>query len=68
MEEESLNLTKYLSTAGVASRRHAAELIKEGRVLVNGVVETNPGTRITSSDTVICDGKEVIPRKAVQRH
>ena len=42
MEEESLNLTKYLSTAGVASRRHAADLIKEGHVLVNGVVETNP--------------------------
>ena len=68
MEEESLNLTKYLSTAGVASRRHAAELIKEGHVLVNGVVETNPGTRITSSDAVICDGRKVIPRKAAQRH
>lgn len=68
MEDESVNLTKYLSTAGVASRRRAADLIKEGHVLLNGQVETNPGTRVTSSDTVLCDGKKVVPRKAAQRH
>ena len=33
-----MNLTKRLATAGAASRRKAAELIKNGEVTVNGKV------------------------------
>lgn len=66
MENESVNLTKFLSSAGVASRRHSTDLIKEGHVVVNGEVQTNPGTRITENDRVSVDGKEI--RMRTKRH
>lgn len=66
MSEEAPNLTKFLSTAGVASRRHSADLIKEGHVTVNGEVQTNPGTRIGEKDVVEVDGKRV--RMRAKRH
>lgn len=37
-------LNKILSNAGIASRRKCADLIKEGRVKVNGRVILEPGT------------------------
>ncbi len=54
-----LNLTKYLSTGGVASRRKSAEIIKSGRVKVNGKVELNPGIRVGDNDLVEVDGAAV---------
>ena len=55
------NLTKYLSTSGAASRRHAAELIKAGHVSVNGEVRTDPSVRVAPGDRVSLDGKPVEP-------
>jgi len=55
------NLTKYLSTAGTASRRHAAELIKDGHVSVNGEVCVDPSVRIAPGDRVTLDGRAVRP-------
>ena len=55
------NLTKYLSTSGAASRRHAAELIKGGHVSVNGEVRTDPSVRIAPGDRVTLDGKAIEP-------
>lgn len=66
MTEDSPNLTKFLSTAGVASRRHSADLIKAGHVTVNGEIQTNPGTRISEKDTVCVDGKHIQMR--TKRH
>ena len=40
-----MRLGRYLAHAGVASRRAAERLIAEGRVTVDGRVETNPATR-----------------------
>ncbi len=55
-----MRLQKFLSRAGVASRRKAEEIILEGRVQVNGVVVTELGTRIdTDQDRVQVDGKAV---------
>ncbi|GCE14364.1 pseudouridine synthase [Tengunoibacter tsumagoiensis] len=51
-------LARFLAHAGVASRRHAEELISAGRVEVNGVTVTQQGSRINpESDQVRVDGK-----------
>src|ERR1035437_3931217 len=57
-----MRLNAYLARAGVASRRGAEELIKAGRVLVNG----EPGqlnTFVAARDRVEVDGKPVAKQK-----
>jgi 23S rRNA pseudouridine2605 synthase len=57
-----VRLNAYLARAGVASRRRADELIKSGRVLVNG----EPGrlnTFVGATDTVEVDGSAVAPQR-----
>ncbi len=55
-----VRLQKFLSDAGVASRRHAEELILNGRVLVNDeVVDTLPAFVTPEQDRVIVDGARV---------
>jgi pseudouridine synthase len=55
-------LNAYLARAGVASRRKADELIKAGRVHVNGELgELN--TFVGKSDRVEVDGREVAPQR-----
>ena len=53
-----MRLNAYLSRAGVASRRHADELIAAGRVLVNGQ-RGELNTRVGSGDVVEVDGRRV---------
>jgi 23S rRNA pseudouridine2605 synthase len=51
-------LQKILSQAGVASRRHAEELITEGRVQVNGKIVTELGSKADPGrDHIRVDGK-----------
>ena len=55
----TLPLHKYVAHAGVSSRRAAASLVKDGKVTVNGVVVTDPGTKVLYTDTVKVSGKKV---------
>ena len=50
---EPIRLNKFLSNAGVCSRREADEFIQEGVVQVNGQIVTELGTKITRQDTVL---------------
>lgn len=51
-------LQKILAQAGVASRRHAEEIIVAGRVAVNGQVVTELGTKADGTvDKITVDGK-----------
>lgn len=61
-----MRLQKYLSRAGVASRRAAEAMIVEGRVRVNGEVVTELGTRVDpETDRVVVDGRPVAPLEPV---
>ena len=60
---KQLRLQKFLADAGVASRRHAEELIEEGRVLVNDVVvDTLPAFVDPRTDRVLVDGTPIRPQ------
>ncbi|MBP0724258.1 rRNA pseudouridine synthase [Bacillus sp. RG28] len=48
-------LQKVIANAGIASRRKAEELIKEGRVKVNGKVVTELGVKVSGNDQVEVD-------------
>ncbi|MGZ3931727.1 MAG: pseudouridine synthase [Bacteroidia bacterium] len=50
-------LNKYLSNAGVCSRREADDLIRAGAVKVNGVVITEMGFKVKSSDVINYGGE-----------
>ncbi|MGC8897016.1 MAG: pseudouridine synthase [Bacteroidota bacterium] len=55
-----IRLNRYLSLAGVASRRKADELIASGAVLVNGEVVRKVGTKVNvQSDVVTVHGKHL---------
>ncbi|HVU98620.1 MAG TPA: pseudouridine synthase [Puia sp.] len=56
---EQLPLNKYIAHSGVCSRRDAADLIKQGKVTVNGKLITEPGTKVMPADTVNVNGKKV---------
>lgn len=59
-------LQKFLSRAGVASRRAAEELIEAGRVTVNGRAVREMGLKIDPDrDTVKVDGRRVRPEALV---
>lgn len=64
-EEQSLiRLQKFLSEAGVCSRRAAEQLIIEGRVAVNGRRITTLGTKVSPlEDHVTVDSAEVKARR-----
>jgi 23S rRNA pseudouridine2605 synthase len=56
-----MRINKYIASAGASSRRGADELIKQGRVKLNGAVITEPGCDVAEGDVVAVDGREIRP-------
>ena len=52
-------LQKVIAQAGIASRRKAEKLIKDGKVKVNGEVITELGTKVSESDKVEVNNKPI---------
>lgn len=52
-------LQKVIAESGVASRRKAEEMIISGRVRVNGEIVTKLGTKVSGSDIVSVDNKQL---------
>lgn len=62
--DERVRLQKYMAMSGVASRRASEELIKAGKVEVNGKTVTEMGiTVVVGKDRVKVDGKMIKPEK-----
>ena len=58
--EEAQRLNRILSSAGLASRRNADELIRSGRVTVNGEQMKTLGTlAVWGVDSIRVDGREI---------
>ncbi len=56
-----MRLAKYLSGAGLASRREAERLIRAGRVSIGGAPVTDPARAVEPEDEVAVDGRAVAP-------
>jgi 23S rRNA pseudouridine2605 synthase len=61
-----MRLGKFVATAGVASRRASEELIRAGRVVVNGEAVLDPARDVGDADEIAVDGRPVRqPRRCV---
>ena len=61
--EDAVRLNKYLSNAGICSRREADVLIQTGVVSVNGEIITEMGYKIKPDDVVQYDGETINAEK-----
>ena len=62
MAKEEIRINKFLSEAGVCSRRKADALVEAGRVTADGHVLTM-GEKIRPDQVICVDGKEVKPEE-----
>jgi 23S rRNA pseudouridine2605 synthase len=54
-----LPLNKFISHAGICSRREAAQLVKDGKIKVNGDFIYEPGFKVSSSDKIVFNNKQL---------
>jgi 23S rRNA pseudouridine2605 synthase len=62
---EKMPLNKFIAHGGVAARREAAELVKNGLVKVNETVVNEPGYKVSPADVVTVNGKKVQPQHSL---
>lgn len=54
---EEIRLNKYVANTGLCSRREADELIKKGKIKVNGKVISELGTKVSTKDKISFNDK-----------
>jgi len=59
-------LQKVIATAGITSRRHAEELITQGRVSINGVVVTKLGEKADAQKDIIRIDDKIISTEKIK--
>ncbi|WP_240347795.1 pseudouridine synthase [Longitalea arenae] len=62
-ETGSMPLNKFIAHAGICSRRDAAELVKAGKVIVNGEKIVEPGHKVSDKDDIKVNGKKLFLRR-----
>lgn len=58
MESQGIRINKFLSEAGVCSRREADRLVEQGRVLVDGENAT-AGMKVFENQNILVDGRKI---------
>jgi 23S rRNA pseudouridine2605 synthase len=56
-------LNKFIAHAGICGRREAAELVKEGKVTVNGDIIYEPGYKVMGNEDIKVNGKKIFSQK-----
>ena len=65
---KSLRLQKYIADCGFTSRRKAEDLIREGKVKVNGMISSELGVKVDPVKDVVSVDGQVLDRESIQRH
>ncbi len=60
-----MRINKFIAHAGVASRRKAEELIRQGQVTINGQLVTDLATQVSSGDNVEVAGQPIYNEEKV---
>lgn len=60
-----IRLNKYISNAGICSRRDADKLIADGLITVNGKIVTELGYKVSLQDDVCFEGQRLNPERKV---
>ena len=55
--DEKMPLNKFIAHCGIWSRRDAVELIKKGLVKVNGLVQSEAGTKVSETELMFYEDK-----------
>jgi 23S rRNA pseudouridine2605 synthase len=64
-DQDGIRLNKYISNAGICSRREADVLIENGAVTVNGKIVTELGTKVSRTDVIKYGGETLKSEKNV---
>lgn len=54
-----MRMNRFIALAGICSRREADELIKKGKIKLNGKIVTELGTQVNRQDEVTYQGKKL---------
>lgn len=60
---DEMPLNKFIAWSGVCGRREAADLIKAGKVTVNGALVIEPPFRVSQQDDIKVNGKKISVQK-----
>ena len=52
-------LAKFIARSGVCSRRDAEQIIKQGRITVNGNIISTPAFNVEGSEKILLDGEKI---------
>jgi 23S rRNA pseudouridine2605 synthase len=59
----AMPLNKFIAHSGICSRRDAVDLVKAGKVIVNGQKIVEPGHKVTDKDDIKVNGKKLFIRR-----
>ena len=60
-----MRLDKFLADAGEGTRKEVKDMVKCGRILVNGKTAKDPGMQVRAEDEVLCDGRRIAAEQYV---
>jgi len=57
--QKKIRLSRFLADCGIGSRRKCGDLVKEGKVAVNGSIVNDLSVNVSDEDSVTLDGRSV---------